>query len=129
MSLHHISLPISPSAYKPMRDFYLATLGPLGYTPFKEHEGVFCGLRARNMSPDFWLHCGGDDSESKLTRADPTLSADENRKVLGHRTHVAFGVCSRREVESWYRAAMYVFFHTHTPSSTARLNWPVQLLT
>ncbi|KXX76599.1 hypothetical protein MMYC01_208439 [Madurella mycetomatis] len=100
MPLGHVSLPTGPSNYKAMRDFYVAALKPLGYTVFLEEEGHVCGFHA-HMVPDFWLHCGGED----FAPVNPGLSADENLKARG-RTHVAFNVASRGQVEEWYRNAV-----------------------
>jgi hypothetical protein len=105
MPLGHVSLPTSPSTYKPMRDFYTTTLSPLGYTIYQEQDKLYCGWRT-HMGPDFWLHCGGDDTD--FATVDSALSAEENRKKLFRdgRTHVAFNVGSRRQVEEWFRNAV-----------------------
>ncbi|KAL1844195.1 hypothetical protein VTJ49DRAFT_3851 [Mycothermus thermophilus] len=107
MTLNHISLPTTPSSHARMRDFYLASLKPLGYTPFKEQSGVFLGLQ-RNYQPSFWLHCccgGQQDDDEQLM--DPKLSVEENRKRLkGRKTHVAFEVSSRRLVDEWFKTAV-----------------------
>ncbi|KAL2016563.1 hypothetical protein VTK56DRAFT_3392 [Thermocarpiscus australiensis] len=76
--------------------------GPLGYTIFKERDGHFCGLQNHRGSPDFWLHCGGED----FAPLDPALSADENREARGRAAQVAFGVGGRRLVDEWYRNAV-----------------------
>ncbi|KAL2136959.1 hypothetical protein VTI74DRAFT_11141 [Chaetomium olivicolor] len=102
MPLGHVSLPTGPGNFKAMRAFYVNTLSPLGYKVFEEKDGVYLGLMHTHMNPDFWLHCGGDD----LVEVDPRLTADENRKVLGARTHVAFNVASKRIVDEWYRNAL-----------------------
>lgn len=104
MPLGHISLPTTPSTYKPMRDFYLATLTPLGYTVYEEQEGVFFGLQS-NHNPDFWLHCAPPGS-AELPLVDRSLTAEENRKVLGGRTHLAFTVGGKKAVEAWFRNAV-----------------------
>lgn len=106
MPLDHVSLPTTPAHHARMRDFYAAVLAPLGYRVFKEQDGRFCGMHAPAAcaGPDFWLHCGGSDA--LLAPADPSLSADENRKVLGARTHVAFRAGSRRAVDDWFRTAV-----------------------
>lgn len=100
MPLGHVSLPTGPSNYKAMRDFYAAVLAPLGYKIYMEKEGHFCGFHT-HVGPDFWLHCGGED----FPPVHPALSADENLKTRG-RTHVAFSVSSRRQVDEWYRNAV-----------------------
>ncbi|KAK4104447.1 hypothetical protein N658DRAFT_513334 [Parathielavia hyrcaniae] len=114
MPLGHVSLAATPSTYKPMRDFYLSVLAPLGYTLFEEKEGCYLGLQT-NYNPDFWLHCGGggsgDGDGDDMLLVDPSLTADENRKRLGvrgntGRAHVAFNVASRRMVDVWYRNAV-----------------------
>jgi hypothetical protein len=107
MPIGHISLATTPTSYKPMRDFYVATLAPLGYTLFEEKDGCYLGLQ-KNHDPDFWLHCctdaGGADT---LPLVDASLTADENRKLLGRgRTHVAFSVGSAKVVDEWYRNAV-----------------------
>jgi hypothetical protein len=101
MSLSHVSLPTGPSNYKAMRDFYLATLKPLGYTVYLEGEGQYCGFRAPMGGPDFWLHCGGQD----FVPVDTTLTADQNLATHG-RTHVAFDVASRKQVDEWFHNAL-----------------------
>jgi hypothetical protein len=108
MPIGHVSLPTTPATYKAMREFYLATLAPLGYSLFMEQEGVFLGLQVcRN--PDFWLHCGGADRDSSAAAqlVDSSLSAEENKKRLsGGRAHVAFSVGSQKLVGEWYRNAV-----------------------
>lgn len=113
MTLNHVSLPTTPATHARMRDFYLASLKPLGYTPFKEQSGVFLGLQ-RNHRPDFWLHCcngwsddsqgKGQDEEAQLVN--PNLSADENRKKLKGWAHIAFEVSSKKTVDEWFKAAV-----------------------
>ncbi len=115
MPIGHVSLPTTPTTYKPMRDFYLAALAPLGYTLYFEKDGVFLGLQ-RNRDPDFWLHgsaAGADPGEEgkreveEMRLVDGKLSAEENRKRVGQgRTHVAFSVGGKGAVEGWYRAAV-----------------------
>lgn len=100
MPLGHVSLPTGPSNYKAMRDFYAATLKPLGYTVFLEKEGHVCGFQAY-AGPDFWLHCGGED----FAPVSPDLPPDESLKARG-RTHVAFNAASRGQVDEWYRDAV-----------------------
>lgn len=107
MPLSHVSLPTGgPSHFQAMRDFYLAILQPLGYTVFKEDVPRFCGMMHPSCGPDFWLHCSGGDGDG-LTPVDKTLSADDNRKMLGGpRTHVAFQAGSKRQVDEWFRNAV-----------------------
>ncbi len=107
MPIGHVSLPTTPATFKPMREFYLATLAPLGYTLFMEKDDTFLGLQA-NYDPDFWLHCGGKSDPSGLPElVDPTLNAEENRKRLPKgKAHVAFNVGSRALVEKWFQNAV-----------------------
>ncbi len=108
MPIGHVSLPTTPPTYKAMRDFYLATLAPLGYSLFMEQEGAFLGLQVCR-DPDFWLHCGGkpDDTGASPQLVDISLSAEENKKRLpGGRAHVAFAVKSQKLVGEWYRNAV-----------------------
>lgn len=105
MPLGHVSLPTTPSTHARMRDFYASILQPLGYKVYKEQALLFCGL-GTHLGPDFWLHCGGDDSDINMKTVDPSLPADENRKRLSGRTHVAFDVGSRGAVDGWYKNAV-----------------------
>ena len=101
MPLGHVSLPTGPSNFKEMRDFYVTVLKPIGYGVYMEKDGNFCGMGPKRGSPDFWLHCGGED----FAKVDATASPDDNLKHRG-RTHVAFNVSSRRQVDEWYRTAV-----------------------
>jgi len=96
MSLGHVSLPTGPSNFQDMRDFYVAILKPLGYEVYMEKVPHFCGLSG-SYGPDFWLHCGGQDSP-KITAADAESRAGK--------THVAFAVSSPKKVDEWYRNAV-----------------------
>ncbi|KAH8896494.1 hypothetical protein GQ53DRAFT_714196 [Thozetella sp. PMI_491] len=90
MYLHHVGVSAGPEVYNKMREFYLATLGPVGYKIFKEKEGIFCGLQAPMGAPDFWLHARDDAAGDKKSG----------------RTHVAFGASSEKQVDEWYRNAV-----------------------
>jgi hypothetical protein len=102
MPVHHVSLPTGPKHYEEMKKFYGAVLAPLGYTTFKEFDGVI-GLQ-HNYNPDFWLHCGGVDFE-KATAADAD-NKDDDKKTLRGKTHVAFSASSQSQVRTWYENAM-----------------------
>ncbi len=92
MSVHHVGLSAGSDSFQKMRDFYLATLGPIGYTVFKEQDNVYCGLQAPTGSPDFWLHFSGATAAEKVQ----------------HGAHVAFGVKSRKQVDEWFERAVFV---------------------
>lgn len=110
MPLHHISLAApSPKSYAAMRNFYNTVLTPLGYSVFKEQDGLFCGWKTKTGGIDFWLHagpCGEDGVVEEVQMVDPALTAEENKKRLGARTHLAFEVGGRAEVEGWWREAV-----------------------
>ncbi|KAK4171435.1 Glyoxalase/Bleomycin resistance protein/Dihydroxybiphenyl dioxygenase [Triangularia setosa] len=101
MPINHVSLPTGPRNFVLMRDFYLAVLQPLGFKIYKQLDGHFIGMQPKHAGPDFWLHCGGQDFDP----VDPELSAKENLKTRG-RSHVAFDVGSRTEVDEFYAAAL-----------------------
>ena len=96
MSLGHVGLSVGHSQYKAMRDFYVATLAPLGYKVYLEKECKYLGLRGSN-GPDFWLHSGGEDV--------PIPSNSEPQTAAG-KAHVAFAVSSKSHVDLWYRNAV-----------------------
>jgi catechol 2,3-dioxygenase-like lactoylglutathione lyase family enzyme len=93
MSLGHVGLSVTSSQYKAMRDFYVATLSPLGYKIYLEKDCKYLGLRGSN-GPDFWLHCGGEDVPSSSS---PPAAG---------KTHVAFAVTNKTAVDSWYSNAL-----------------------
>lgn len=95
-SLLHISLPTGPKAFEAMRNFYVATLRPLGYTTYVEQSPVFCGLKGGN-GPDFWLHVGNKD----LPKID-----SEHTEMHGGGVHVAFSAASKEIVDEWYKIAL-----------------------
>lgn len=97
-----------------MRDFYVATLQPLGYTVYTEFESEpdlsneasagaatkvrYCGLQSKNPA-DFWLHAGLVDP--------PALQmAAGDRSMLGIGVHVAFLADSTEMVDEWYKVAL-----------------------
>ncbi|MFL5919394.1 MAG: VOC family protein [Gaiellaceae bacterium] len=67
MALDHVGLKVSDVARS--RTFYLQALGPLGYEPIMEFDGVV-GFGAKGK-PDFWLHEGGAGSPLHIAFASP----------------------------------------------------------
>ena len=98
MSLGHVGLPVGPSQYKAMRDFYFATLTPLGYKVYLEEDSFF-GMRGSN-GPDFWLHRGGEDPPA----ADPKEAADGKKPAP--MAHIAFAVTKAAHVDLWFQHAV-----------------------
>lgn len=111
MVLFHISLPTGPSKYKSVRDFYLATLQPLGYTVYLESDPSttpsnpgtstspqYCGLQAKNGA-DFWLHAGDSDPS-------PSQIGHEHVSMAGKGVHVAWLTDSTAKVDEWYKLAL-----------------------
>jgi hypothetical protein len=80
-----------------MREFYKNTLAILGYKIVIDHKGLICGFgQGDGVSPDFWVHIGGEDSEP--------YGGDAQRQR--GKTHVAFRAKSKQEVNDWYETAL-----------------------
>jgi catechol 2,3-dioxygenase-like lactoylglutathione lyase family enzyme len=97
MPLAHIGLPTGQH-FKIMRDFYVKALAPLGYTIYREQDGLYLGMGPPRGVPDFWLHANGPNE--KIEKFDGNLE-----KRVG-KTHVCFEVSSTKEVDKWYEAAV-----------------------
>ncbi|KAM7183826.1 hypothetical protein V8F20_012467 [Naviculisporaceae sp. PSN 640] len=111
MSIDHVGLSVGPSAFKVTRDFYLATLKPLGYSVFMEKKdkeaGVsLIGFKNACHDPNFWLQAGGDDSTGAQLIDPANYGTEELRKKQPVRSHVAFTAPSRKVVNAWYHNAL-----------------------
>jgi catechol 2,3-dioxygenase-like lactoylglutathione lyase family enzyme len=95
MTISHISLPTGPKSFQTMKDWYAATLSPLSYTLFMEHEGVV-GFRQPRSGPDLWLHSGPTDY--------PLFTGDLASRT--GKTHLAFEATSEAQVRSWHSNAL-----------------------
>ena len=82
------------------KKFYLAALGPLGYTELMSYPGVY-GLGVGSV-PDFWLTNGLDAEGKKLK--DPIKGV-----------HVAFRADERAQVDQFYEAALFAISIISSP--------------
>jgi catechol 2,3-dioxygenase-like lactoylglutathione lyase family enzyme len=91
---------LSVSNYKKSKDFYIATLGPLGYTNNMEHAESAGFNDGKNT--DFWI-----------ARSETVV-----------RGHVAFEVKNKEEVEAFYRAAIAAGGKDNGAPGYRTLYWP-----
>ncbi|KAK4210931.1 Glyoxalase/Bleomycin resistance protein/Dihydroxybiphenyl dioxygenase [Rhypophila decipiens] len=111
MSINHVGLSVGPSAFKKTRDFYLATLQPLGYIIFMENNDKdacvsLVGFKNAFRDPNFWVHAGGDDGNTTQLVDPENYKTEELKKKQPVRTHVAFTAPSRRVVDEWHSNAL-----------------------
>lgn len=95
MPISHVSLPTGPKNYKVVKEFYTATLAPLNYSVFMEHEGVI-GFKQPRGGPELWLHAGKEDL--------PLFGGDLEKR--GGRTHIAFEASSVEQIRVWHETAV-----------------------
>ena len=110
MPINHVALPTTPRTHTRMRAFYQTILSPLGYTIYKEQANLYVGFRPRNGGPDFWLHSTCEEVAAQLERDGYLFnsSKDKEEGKKGLTTHVAFDAGGVKEVERWYKIAVYV---------------------
>jgi len=110
MPLHHISINVAD--IKESRDFYLATLKPLGYKiKMSIVDGEVLGLGA-GWGPDFWLvgpNAPSADGSNKRHSDNPTAEPTEAKpRAKTGPIHIAFSAKNRAQVRKFYEAAMCV---------------------
>lgn len=131
MSIDHVGLSVSPSAFKTTRDFYLAALKPLGYTIYMEKNdqdaggASFIGFKNACRDPNFWLHGGGSDNENTAAQLVDAANyeTEELRKKQPVRSHVAFAAPSRKVVDEWYLNALLVITLPPYPNPVLLRSW------
>lgn len=89
MVIHHVQFTVS--SLSEAKKFYLAALAPLGFKEFYAVDDVVVGLSGPNGVPDLWL------GPVKTPNDSPTKGL-----------HLAFLGESRRVVDQFYEAALYV---------------------
>ena len=95
MPVHHVGLSVSD--IDKMRDFYLATLKPLGYSiKMSYQDGKVLGFGV-GWSYDFWL---------ATTDAVDATGTNAKAKVPTGPIHLAFAASNRKQVRQFYEAAM-----------------------
>jgi catechol 2,3-dioxygenase-like lactoylglutathione lyase family enzyme len=93
--LDHISLRVAD--YNRSKQFYQATLAPLGFTLAMEADSG-AGFR-KGYIPSFWVKQGRPGNDS-------TASAAQLAGCGGAAIHVAFAAEDRAAVDAFYRAAL-----------------------
>lgn len=68
----------------------------------------FIGFKNACHDPNFWLHGGGEDSDSPRLIDPANYETEELKKKQPVRSHVAFTAPSRKDVDQWYHNALYV---------------------
>jgi hypothetical protein len=90
MPIAHVGVNVQDA--KASTAFYLAALAPFGYSIFKDIDHTVVGMAPKYGAPDFWIHqCPEHKTAGAMAK-----------------THVAFCASSRKVVDEFHKAALYV---------------------